>query len=179
MIADISFHDLDGHNPHAHVMLTLREITPKDFGNTNRSWNEHDLMDEWRASWLRMSNRALERAGSSNRMDHYSLAAQREEAIILAKGSTGNGKKGKDIANEQLAKAIELNRPALSRINRRSWHTRKAKALSAAEQAKQRASDFRQLFNYVGHLISVNLDSFCIETVKTKQVPQQPVLVML
>ena len=93
MIADISFHDLDGHNPHAHVMLTLREITPKDFGNTNRSWNEHDLMDEWRPSWLRMSNRALERAGSSNRMDHYSLAAQREEAIILAKAALETGRK--------------------------------------------------------------------------------------
>lgn len=181
MIADISFHDRDGHNPHAHVMLTLREITPQGFGNKNRSWNEHDLMDEWRASWSRMSNRALERVGSRSRMDHRSLAAQREEAIALAKAAQETGRQ--DIANEQLAKAIELNRPAFTRINRRSWHTRKAKALRAsgqvqAEQAKQRANDFRHLFNDVGHLISVNLDSFRIETVKTKQVPQQHVLVM-
>lgn len=178
MIADISFHDLDGHNPHAHVMLTLREITPKGFGNKNRSWNEHDLMDEWRASWSGMSNRALERAGSANRMDHRSLAAQREEAIELAKQAQAAG--NEKVANEQLAKAVELNRPALTRIDRKSWHTRRAKALRATEQAqavqtKKAADDFRQLFNSdVGHLIKVNVNSFRIETVKAKPAPQQP-----
>lgn len=179
MIADISFHDLDGHNPHAHVMLTLREITPQGFGNKNRSWNEHDLMDEWRASWSRMSNRALERAGSANRMDHRSLAAQREEAIVLAKAAQETGRQ--DIANAQFAKAIELKRPALTRIDRKSWHTKRAKALRAAEQAqaaqtKQAANDFRQLFNSdVGHLMTVNLNSFRIETVKTKPAPLHPI----
>ena len=29
MIADIVFHDLDGKNPHAHVMLTLKTISPE------------------------------------------------------------------------------------------------------------------------------------------------------
>lgn len=182
MIADISFHDLDGHNPHAHVMLTLREITPQGFGNKNRSWNEHSLMDEWRASWSRMSNRALERTGSTNRIDHRSLAAQREEAITLANAAQQAGRE--DIANEQLAKAVELNRPAMTRINRHSWHTKRSKAIRAAEQgmavqAKQAANDFRQLFNSdVGHLITVNVGSFRIETVKAKQAPQQPALVI-
>jgi hypothetical protein len=32
MIADIAFHDLDGNNPHAHVMLTLKPITADGFG---------------------------------------------------------------------------------------------------------------------------------------------------
>lgn len=183
MIADISFHDLDGHNPHAHVMLTLREITPQGFGNKNRSWNEHDLMDEWRASWSRMSNRALERVGSQNRIDHRSLAAQREEAVTLAMAAQEAGRQ--DIANEQLAKAVELNRPAMTRINRHSWHTRRAKALRAAEQVqaaqvKQAADDFRQLFNSnFGHFITVNLNTYRIETVKPvpAPVPQRPILV--
>ncbi|WP_051124081.1 MobQ family relaxase [Dickeya sp. DW 0440] len=179
MIADISFHDLDGHNPHAHVMLTLREITPQGFGNKNRSWNEHDLMDEWRASWARMSNRALERTGSANRMDHRSLAAQREEAIALAKAAKETGRQ--DIANEQLARAVELNRPALTRIDRKSWHTKRAKALRAAEQVqaahtKQAANDFRQLFNSdVGHLMIVNLNTFRIERLKAKPAKQHPI----
>ena len=179
MIADISFHDLDGHNPHAHIMLTLREITPQGFGNKNRSWNEHDLMDEWRASWSRMSNRALERTGSANRMDHRSLAAQREEAIALAKAAQETGRQ--DIANEHLTKAIKLNRPALTRIDRKSWHTRRAKDLRAAEQAqaaqvKQAANDFRQLFNSdVGHLMTVNLNTFRVESLKAKPVPQHPI----
>ncbi|WP_437891784.1 MobA/MobL family protein [Phytobacter sp. V91] len=182
MIADISFHDLDGHNPHAHVMLTLREITPQGFGNKNRSWNEHSLMDEWRASWARMSNRALERTGSANRMDHRSLSAQREEAIALAKAAQETGRQ--DIANEQLAKAVELNRPAMTRINRHSWHTKRAKALRAAEQAqaaqtKQAANDFRQLFNSdVSHLITININTFRIERMKAKPAPQQPTLVV-
>jgi len=179
MVADISFHDLDGHNPHAHVMLTLREITPQGFGNKNRSWNEHDLMDEWRASWARMSNRALERTGSANRIDHRSLAAQREEAIALTKAAQETGRQ--DIANGQLAKAIELNRPALTRIDRKSWHTKRAKALRAAEQVqaaktKQAANDFRQLFNSdVGHLMIVNLNTFHIEGLKAKPAPQHPI----
>ena len=182
MIADISFHDLDGHNPHAHVMLTLREITPQGFGNKNRSWNEHDLMDEWRASWSRMSNRALERTGSTNRIDHRSLSAQREEAIVLAKAAQEAGRE--DIANKHLTKAIELNRPATTRINRRSWHTKRAKTLRAAEQAQaaqamQAANDFRQLFNSdLGHLITVNLNTFRIERLKAKPAPQQPALVV-
>lgn len=179
MIADISFHDLDGHNPHAHVMLTLREITPQGFGNKNRSWNEHNLMDEWRASWSRMSNRALEHAGSANRIDHRSLAAQREEAIALAKAAQVKGRE--DIANEHLAKAIELDRPALTRIDRKSWHTKRAKALRAAEQAqaaqtKQAADGFRQLFNSdVSHLITVNINTFRIERLKAKPAPQHPI----
>ncbi len=182
MIADISFHDLDGHNPHAHVMLTLREITPTGFGKKNRDWNEHSLVEDWRASWSEMANSYLTAVGSESRMDHRSLAAQREEAIELAKTAREAG--NEVVANEQLAKAIELNRPAMTRINRRSWHTKRAKALRAAEQvqavhAKQAANDFRQFFNSdVGHFITVNLDSFRIETVKPKQVPQQPVLVM-
>ena len=36
MIADIAFHDLDSHNPHAHVMLTLRTVSPNGFGNKNK-----------------------------------------------------------------------------------------------------------------------------------------------
>ncbi len=44
-----------------------------------------------------------------------------------------------------------------------------------AAQAKQAANDFRQLFKSdVGHLITVNVDSFRIETVKAKPAPQQP-----
>ena len=40
MIADIAFHDLDSHNPHAHVMLTLKPVTAEGFGKKDRSWND-------------------------------------------------------------------------------------------------------------------------------------------
>ncbi|WP_338328046.1 MobA/MobL family protein [Rosenbergiella epipactidis] len=170
MIADISFHELDGHNPHAHVMLTLREITPQGFGNKNRNWNEHSLMDEWRASWAAMSNHALMRIGSESRIDHRSLEAQKQEALVEAETAKAEGKEQE--ANLAIAKVIELNRPSMTRINRKSWHTERAKALRLAEQqeaeaTKQRAIDFRQLFNSdVSHFITVNLNSFRIERVK-------------
>ena len=179
MIADVSFHDLNSHNPHAHVMLTLREITPDGFGKKNRSWNEHSLMDEWRSSWAFMSNHALMSIGSESRINHRSLETQRQEALVIAEAAKAEGKEQE--ANMAMAKAIELNRPAMTRINRKSWHSERSQALRLAEQheaadAKQRASDFRQLFNSnIAHFITVNLDSFRIETVKTKPTPQEPV----
>lgn len=181
MIADVSFHDLNSHNPHAHVMLTLREITPEGFGKKNRSWNEHSFMEEWRTSWASMSNHMLMKIGSEARIDHRSLEAQKQEALVVAETAKAEGKEQE--ANAAMARAIELNRPAMTRINRRSWHTERSQALRQSEQqaaaeAKQRASDFRQLFNSdVSHFITVNLDSFRIETVKPKTVspaPQQP-----
>ncbi|MBT0729313.1 MobQ family relaxase [Rosenbergiella nectarea] len=174
MIADVSFHDLNSHNPHAHVMLTLREITPDGFGKKNRSWNEHSLMEEWRASWAAMSNHMLMKIGSESRIDHRSLEAQKQEALVIAETAKTEGKEQE--ANIAMAKAIELNRPAMTRINRKSWHTERAKALRLAEQqevtaAKQRANDFRQLFNSdVSHFITVNLTSFRIERVNPQTV---------
>ncbi|MCZ5435876.1 MobA/MobL family protein, partial [Escherichia coli] len=44
MIADIAFHDLDGNNPHAHVMLTLKTVGPEGFGKKDRSWNDKKIM---------------------------------------------------------------------------------------------------------------------------------------
>ncbi|WP_337063644.1 MobQ family relaxase [Raoultella ornithinolytica] len=179
MIADIAFHDLDSHNPHAHVMLTLKDITPDGFSKKNRDWNEHSLMEVWRSSWTTITNTYLAHAGTDARIDHRTLKAQREEAIVLAKEAQESG--NEEIANKQLARAIELNRPALTYIDRRSWRTAEAKALRATEQAqvaqaKLAANDFRQLFNSnVGHYITVNIDSFRIEKAKLKAAPQQPI----
>lgn len=73
---------------------------------------------------------------------------------------------------------VELNRPATTHINRKSWHIKRSKALRAAEQvqaaqAKQSANDFRQLFNSDEcHLITVNLSTIRIERLKAKPSPQ-------
>jgi len=175
MIADIAFHDLNSKNPHAHVMLTLREITPDGFSKKNRDWNEHALMDEWRSSWASLSNEALNNTGSEARIDHRSLEAQKQEMLTIAETARAAGKEQE--ANQALAKAIELNRPALTRISRLSWHTRRSKTLRLQEQqeaeaAKQRASDFRQLFTGTEHLITVNPDSYTIEP--RQKAPERP-----
>ena len=40
MVADVAYHNFQGQNPHAHMLLTMREIDPKGFGKKNRSWDE-------------------------------------------------------------------------------------------------------------------------------------------
>lgn len=52
MIADLNVHwdiGADGlAKPHAHVMLTLREVGEDGFGKKNRDWNRADLLEKWR-----------------------------------------------------------------------------------------------------------------------------------
>src|SRR3546814_11976345 len=83
MIADGSLHrghSADGQEqPHAHVMLTMRDLTGEGFGKKNRDWNASERLEGWRAAWADHANQALERAGCDERIDHRSLKDQREE----------------------------------------------------------------------------------------------------
>lgn len=77
MVADVNMHDLASDNPHAHVMLTMREIGPDGFGKKNRDWNEQNLMETWRAAWADHCNSALAAAGlHSIKIDHRSFERQ-------------------------------------------------------------------------------------------------------
>lgn len=45
MVADINFHEMNSDNPHAHIMMTLRDLKIDEqkvvsFGNKNREWNK-------------------------------------------------------------------------------------------------------------------------------------------
>jgi ATP-dependent exoDNAse (exonuclease V) alpha subunit len=75
MIADICYHAKRG-NPHAHILLTLRDIGPEKFGPKNRSWNNLILVESWRASWAEIVNRYLDKAGLDIRIDHRSYKRQ-------------------------------------------------------------------------------------------------------
>ena len=91
MAADVSIHDPDPRdpegerNPHAHILLTLRRFdpaTPDGWAKGKaREWNDPETLTGWRASWATAQNRALERAGAAARVDHRSLADQREAAL--------------------------------------------------------------------------------------------------
>lgn len=78
MIADLAIHapckEGDGRNHHAHILLTMREITAEGFGNKARGWNAKANVYEWRQAWERHANRALERAGLDCRIDSRSHA---------------------------------------------------------------------------------------------------------
>ena len=81
MCADLCVHDktTDGQrNLHGHAMLTLREITADGIGKKKREWNEHDLMEKWRAAWEEAVNAKLRELGSQERIDHRSYKDQGE-----------------------------------------------------------------------------------------------------
>ena len=75
MIADWVIHDIDA-NPHAHVMLTMRDLAEDGWAKKNASWNKIALLREWRFEWAAFANDALERAGYDIRIDHRTLAEQ-------------------------------------------------------------------------------------------------------
>lgn len=130
MIADIVFHDLDGKNPHAHVMLTLKTITAAGFGKKDRSWNDKKMVVQWRESWAAISNSYLEAAGSEERIDHRSLRTQCADALTQAEEAFSAEEKA-----FWLAKATETNRPAMQRVHRAKWNDTESQEQRAAEQA--------------------------------------------
>ncbi|WP_127490368.1 MobQ family relaxase [Paenibacillus ehimensis] len=76
MIADIAVHRDDPNNPHAHIMLTTREIRAEGFGQKVREWNDRELLGQWRAAWAEQVNRVFERNNRPERIDHRSFEQQ-------------------------------------------------------------------------------------------------------
>ncbi len=80
MVADLNVHwdiGADGEaKPHAHVMLTLREIDGEGFGAKVREWNATSLLQHWRVAWADHVNTRLAALGIDARIDHRSYDAQ-------------------------------------------------------------------------------------------------------
>jgi Ti-type conjugative transfer relaxase TraA len=79
MVADFSVHEDDPNNPHAHVLLTMREVNESVFGKKVRSWNAKADLLKWRAAWAETANEHLAQAGHNVRIDHRTLEAQNIE----------------------------------------------------------------------------------------------------
>ena len=85
MIADLNVHWDVGANgepkPHAHVMLTMREVVVDEngeagFGQKVRDWNRTELVEQWRERWAEHVNTRLAELDIDARIDHRSLEAQ-------------------------------------------------------------------------------------------------------
>jgi len=80
MVADLNVHwdiGADGEaKPHAHVMLTMREVGPDGFGPKVREWNATALLQQWRENWASRVNERLAQLGIETRIDHRSYEAQ-------------------------------------------------------------------------------------------------------
>src|SRR5579863_10079734 len=84
MIADLNVHWDFGEDglpkPHAHVMLTMRQVLvngdENGFGQKVRDWNRTEIVERWRERWAELANERLAELDIDVRIDHRSLEAQ-------------------------------------------------------------------------------------------------------
>jgi hypothetical protein len=81
MIADVNLHHLDGDNPHAHILLSMRSLEVNqegiaEFGLKNTDWNRKDFLLTQRKSWEIITNKYLKEYGDDIKIDCRSLKDQ-------------------------------------------------------------------------------------------------------
>ncbi len=102
MVADASYHtgasSDGGDNPHAHILLTMREIEEDGFARKkNRDWNKKESLVGWREAWADVCNDYLEEAGSNEIVDHrsyYDQGLDIEPTIHMGKDATHMERQG-------------------------------------------------------------------------------------
>ena len=106
---DVCIHQIDSHNPHAHILTTTRESLGSELGDkVAREWSDtkrkangldgrrNDLI-EAKAKWADLINAALEKNHIHERVSHLSLAEQgieREPQIHVGYASNEMVKRG-------------------------------------------------------------------------------------
>ncbi len=109
MVADLNVHwDIgkDGEaKPHAHVMLTMRQVTPVGFGPKVREWNAAGLYVGVRQRWAELANERLAELGHDVRIDHRSNAEQ--EIALAPQNKIGPAGARRAERNEDAERAAE------------------------------------------------------------------------
>jgi len=126
MVADLNVHwdiGADGlARPHAHVMLTMREIQIGEdgaagFGAKVRDWNRTELLTHWREAWAEHVNERLAELDIDARIDHRSLV---EQGIGLEPqhkiGPAASRMAGQGLEAERLHDHVEIARSNGERI---------------------------------------------------------------
>ena len=129
MVADLNVHwtkAADGElQPHAHVMLTMREVVPgRDghpeeghFGKKVVAWNDRALLGTWRERWASLANERLAELGHDVRIDHRSHVEQGIELEPQNKiGPAGMRREHRGEQAERAAEHVEIGRRNGERI---------------------------------------------------------------
>ncbi len=121
MVADLNVHwDIgpDGlAKPHAHVMLSTREVGEHGFGAKVRDWNRTELLEQWRERWAEHVNQRLAELDIDARIDHRSLDAQGIELEPQNKlGPAASRRAGQGLESERLDDHREIARRNAARI---------------------------------------------------------------
>jgi Ti-type conjugative transfer relaxase TraA len=97
--------------PHAHVMLTMREVGQDGFGPKNRDWNATSLLEKWRERWGEHVNERLAELDIDARVDHRSLEAQGIDLEPQHKiGPAASRMAAQGLESERLAEHLEIAR---------------------------------------------------------------------
>ena len=84
-------------NPHAHIMLTMRNVSRDGFGYKNTDWNKKEFLLSYRKAWAHIINNMLVRKGLDIRIDHRTLKAQgldRKPTIHMGHAATALERQG-------------------------------------------------------------------------------------
>jgi hypothetical protein len=76
LIVDLACHDLDSHNPHAHLMFTTRKINEQGLGEKDRDIKSKDFLNSLRQEWEEQANTVLSQAKRPERIDCRTLEEQ-------------------------------------------------------------------------------------------------------
>nr|WP_290919641.1 MobA/MobL family protein [Hyphomonas sp. 34-62-18] len=141
----------DQRNHHAHVLTTTRQLEPEGFTAKTRVLDSAKTggveIEQMRGGWAELQNRALERVGQVERVDHRSLEKQREAAR----------ERGDELKAEELDRDPELKLgPAANSMERREKAaaeregreyvpvTERGAVVHAARQAREAFRDMRE-----------------------------------
>ncbi len=121
MIADLNVHwdmGADGlPKPHAHVMLTMRDVGEDGFRAKVRDWNKTELVQTWREHWADHVNARLASLDIDARIDHRSLDAQGIELEPQNKIGPAASRMQRDgLEVERIAEHVEIARANGARI---------------------------------------------------------------
>lgn len=169
IICDFVLHnDKDNKNPHAHVMITTREITPNGFGKKVRSWDEEKTLHEWRKNWAKVQNKHLKNTGLKSRVSHRTLEEQKNIMIDLAKKAEDAKDFDKSIL--YLAKAIELDRPPMQNLSRKKWRSKEGQEQRKRDQAiRDRARADARAVRVLRGVAVVDVASFVVHPLEKKE----------
>jgi hypothetical protein len=141
----------DQRNHHAHVLTSTRRLEPEGFTAKTRVLDSAKTggaeIEQMRSLWAELQNRALERAGEVERVDHRSLKAQREEAL-----SQGDTLKAEELDRDPevklgpAANAMERREKRAAEREGRDYEpvTERGRAVHAARQARALFAEMRE-----------------------------------
>ena len=171
MIADFAIHN-DKNNPHAHIMLTMREVNAQGFGKKVRTWNSPELCEIWRKKWSYEVNKTFRDLNIKKAITNLSTLRQKEQLINLAKTQIEKGELEKA---ENTIYGVEIleNKKVKKRIPRQVYMKLKNKINNKKHIKKEEAKkEDNKKFNNIKNVFNKLFSNFNKKRKQEKEIEQ-------